>query len=116
MANQETARHPRLNALAVSEPILRTLHQGTCRPAAAGRAIDDPSARGELVAEPAAQARAPRRDEEEMIAEHLPLVRIIAGLVHRSLPRHVLLDDLVQAGVVGLLDAMTKFDPRRQVE
>jgi RNA polymerase sigma factor for flagellar operon FliA len=50
-----------------------------------------------------------------MLTEHLRLVRSIASRVHRSLPKHVLLDDLVQAGVIGLLDALTKYDPCRRI-
>jgi RNA polymerase sigma factor FliA len=51
-----------------------------------------------------------------MLTENLPLVRTIASRVHRTLPKHVLVDDLVQAGVIGLLDALTKYDPRRRVQ
>ncbi len=45
----------------------------------------------------------------------LPQVRFIARRIHRHLPSHVPIDDLYQAGVLGLLDALRKFDPRRRV-
>jgi RNA polymerase sigma factor FliA len=45
----------------------------------------------------------------------LPQVRFIARRIHRHLPNHVPVEDLYQAGVLGLLDALRKFDPRRQV-
>lgn len=45
--------------------------------------------------------------------EYLPFVRRIARRVARRLPRHVGFDDLVGAGVVGLLEAMRRYDPER---
>ena len=48
--------------------------------------------------------------------ELLPQVRYIARRIHSRLPAHVPFDDLLQAGVVGLLDALRKFDPRRRVQ
>jgi RNA polymerase sigma factor for flagellar operon FliA len=48
--------------------------------------------------------------------EHLPTVRYLARRIHERLPHHVELDDLVSAGVVGLLDAMRKFDPAKKVQ
>jgi len=48
--------------------------------------------------------------------EHLPTVRYLARRIHERLPQHVELDDLVSAGVLGLLDAMRKFDPAKKVQ
>jgi len=45
----------------------------------------------------------------------LPQVRFIARRIHQRLPSHVPVEDLYQAGVLGLLDALRKFDPRRRV-
>jgi RNA polymerase sigma factor for flagellar operon FliA len=47
--------------------------------------------------------------------ENLSLVKAIAVRVHESLPVHVELDDLVHAGILGLFDAATKFNPEKQV-
>src|SRR5271168_4327276 len=52
---------------------------------------------------------------DRIILEHLPLVKAIAVRVHENLPVHVDLDDLVHAGVLGLFDAATKFNPEKQV-
>ena len=52
---------------------------------------------------------------DHIVIEHLPLVRAIASRVHENLPVHVDLDDLIHAGVLGLFDAATKFDPEKQV-
>jgi RNA polymerase sigma factor for flagellar operon FliA len=58
-------------------------------------------------------ARNARRDR--IVLEHLPLVKAIAVRVHENLPVHVDLDDLVHAGVLGLFDAASKFNPEKQV-
>jgi RNA polymerase sigma factor for flagellar operon FliA len=50
-----------------------------------------------------------------MVVEHLPLVKAIAVRVYENLPAHVDLDDLVHAGILGLFDAATRFDPEKQV-
>lgn len=54
-----------------------------------------------------------RRDR--VVMENLPLVKVIAMRVHDSLPVHVELDDLVHAGILGLFDAATKYDPDKNV-
>ena len=58
-------------------------------------------------------ARTDRRDQ--VVLEHLPLVKVIAVRVHENLPVHVDLDDLVHAGILGLFDAANKFDSGKQV-
>ncbi len=50
------------------------------------------------------------------LLELLPQVRYVARRIHSRLPGHVPFEDLVQAGVLGLLDALRKFDPRRKVQ
>jgi len=42
-------------------------------------------------------------------------VKAIAVRVHENLPVHVDLDDLVHAGILGLFDAASKFNPDKQV-
>jgi RNA polymerase sigma factor for flagellar operon FliA len=42
-------------------------------------------------------------------------VKAIAVRVHTNLPVHVDLDDLVHAGIIGLFDAATKFNPEKHV-
>jgi RNA polymerase sigma factor for flagellar operon FliA len=48
--------------------------------------------------------------------EQLPQVRYIARRIHERLPRHVPFEDLVHAGVIGLIDALQKFDPGKHVQ
>lgn len=59
------------------------------------------------------ESRQARRDR--VVLEHLPLVRAIAVRVHENLPVHVDLDDLIHAGILGLFDAASKFNPEKQV-
>ncbi|MFP5231039.1 MAG: FliA/WhiG family RNA polymerase sigma factor [Acidobacteriota bacterium] len=57
-----------------------------------------------------------REERERLLLGHLPTVRSIARRIHERLPEHVELDDLISAGVVGLIDAFNKFDHRKQVQ
>jgi RNA polymerase sigma factor for flagellar operon FliA len=54
-------------------------------------------------------------DRDRMVLQHLPLVRAIAVRVFENLPVHVELDDLVHAGILGLFDAVLKYDDNKQV-
>jgi len=54
--------------------------------------------------------------KEEMIKKYLPLVRFVAEKIHRRLPPVVDLESLIHSGVVGLLEALERFDPKRGVE
>lgn len=53
---------------------------------------------------------------ERVLMEQLPQVRYIARRIHERLPRHVALEDLVHAGVLGLIDALNKFDQSKHVQ
>jgi RNA polymerase sigma factor for flagellar operon FliA len=55
-------------------------------------------------------------DRDQLIQEMLVQVKYIARRIHERLPQHVPFDDLVQAGVVGLLDAVNKFDPSKNTQ
>jgi RNA polymerase sigma factor for flagellar operon FliA len=61
----------------------------------------------------AEQAKIELRDR--VVLEHLPLVKAIAVRVHENLPVHVDMDDLVHAGILGLFDAASKYNPDKQV-
>lgn len=60
-------------------------------------------------------AREKRDRRDELILKHLALVRAIANRVRENLPVQVELDDLVHAGILGLFDAVDKYDPRKKV-
>src|SRR3974390_237546 len=54
-------------------------------------------------------------NRDRVVLEHLSLGKAIAIRVHENLPVHVDVDDLVHAGILGLFDAASKFNPDKQV-
>src|SRR5438552_8619005 len=76
-----------------------------------------PAARGRARggARRAAAAYAPLAgSREEVLRRHLPLVRRVVQRLATRKPPHIELDDLVSWGIVGLLDALGKYDPRKE--
>jgi RNA polymerase sigma factor for flagellar operon FliA len=63
-----------------------------------------------------------RRDDEQLqnrqnlLVEMLPMVNRLAFKIRQHLPSHVEMDDLVANGVLGLVDAIRKFDPTKRVK
>ena len=58
----------------------------------------------------------PRFDRETVVNEFLPSIRYHASMLKLRLPSSVEMDDLVSSGVVGLLDALDKFDNSRGIK
>jgi RNA polymerase sigma factor for flagellar operon FliA len=54
-------------------------------------------------------------EREKLILQYAPLVKTIAGRLGMRLPQHVSQDDLVSAGIMGLLDAVDKFNEDKGV-
>lgn len=50
---------------------------------------------------------------DELIVQHLSLVKFVVGRMVGSLPSFVKLDDLYSSGVTGLVRAVEKFDPTK---
>lgn len=57
------------------------------------------------------QASGPLQEQE--VLRHLPLVHTVVERIAVHLPPHVDRDDLLQAGVIGLIDALHRYDPTR---
>src|SRR3954471_5123696 len=53
---------------------------------------------------------------EELLREHLPMVRFLALRIRERLPQQVEMEDLISAGIVGLMDALQKFDLNKKVQ
>ena len=53
---------------------------------------------------------------DEMILKYTPLIKYIAHRLAMRLPPHVSVEDLMSAGVIGLMDALDKFDPEKKVQ
>src|SRR5262245_29542252 len=54
--------------------------------------------------------------KDELLTRFAPLVRHVVERVAATLPKNVDHEDLYSAGVLGLLDAHAKFDPRKGVK
>jgi RNA polymerase sigma factor for flagellar operon FliA len=55
-------------------------------------------------------------ERDALIAKYTPLVKFLANRIAMRLPPNVCVDDLVSAGRLGLLDAIERFDPCREVK
>ncbi|HEV2360954.1 MAG TPA: RNA polymerase sigma factor WhiG [Acidimicrobiales bacterium] len=53
---------------------------------------------------------------DQLIIHYSPIVKYVAGRVAAGLPNTVDQADLVSYGVLGLIDAIEKFDPDRQIK
>lgn len=51
--------------------------------------------------------------KDDLIREYSPLIKFIAQKIAVRLPSNIELDDLISAGVIGLMDAIDKYDPTR---
>ncbi|MAE94880.1 MAG: FliA/WhiG family RNA polymerase sigma factor [Deltaproteobacteria bacterium] len=49
--------------------------------------------------------------KEQIVLEHAPLIRYLVNRIAVRLPSHIDLDDLHNTGVIGLMDAIEKYDP-----
>src|SRR6202789_4634959 len=54
-----------------------------------------------------------KRTKEKLIMEYAPLIKFIAQKIAVRLPSNIELDDLISSGVIGLMDAIEKYDPTR---
>lgn len=57
-----------------------------------------------------------RGTRDQLIVLYSPLVKYVAARVAVGLPQHVDSADLVSYGIIGLIDAIDRFDPVRQVK
>jgi RNA polymerase sigma factor for flagellar operon FliA len=54
-----------------------------------------------------------QKQKDQLITEYAPLIKFIAQKIAVRLPSNIELDDLISAGVIGLMDAIDKYDPTR---
>ena len=50
---------------------------------------------------------------DQLIIDYAPLIKFVAYRIAARLPSNIELDDLISAGVIGLMDALDKYDPSR---
>ena len=56
------------------------------------------------------------RARERLVVAYSPLVKYVAGRIASSLPPHVDEADLISYGLVGLISAIERFDPGREIK
>lgn len=66
--------------------------------------------------EPTVGIRIGTPEADRLILEYTPLIKFIAQRIAVRLPPHIELDDLMSAGVMGLIDSITKFDPTKDTQ
>jgi RNA polymerase sigma factor for flagellar operon FliA len=52
---------------------------------------------------------------QEYIDKYSPLIRYVAERLASRLPSHISKDDLISSGILGLIDAVDKFEPDRNI-
>ena len=55
-------------------------------------------------------------DRERVIREFVPTIKAMAHRLAYRLPAHLDADDLVSVGIIGLMDALNKYDPTREAK
>lgn len=53
---------------------------------------------------------------DELIRKYLPLIKSVASRILWKLPPQIEINDLINSGVIGLIDAIDKFDPDREIK
>jgi RNA polymerase sigma factor FliA len=64
----------------------------------------------------AAISQLDQEERDRLVMENLPQVNYIARRIHNRVPEQVPLEDLMNAGIVGLLEAINHYDPSRGVK
>jgi len=55
-------------------------------------------------------------EADKLIIEYSPLIKYIAHRIAMRLPPHIELDDLISSGVIGLIDAIEKYNPDKDTQ
>jgi RNA polymerase sigma factor for flagellar operon FliA len=53
--------------------------------------------------------------QEQMVLQYAPLIKYIASRLALRLPSHISIEDLTSSGIIGLIDAVQKFDPSKNI-
>ena len=62
------------------------------------------------------QEKVSAAERDQLIIRYAPWVKFIALRMAAKLPSHVQAEDLISAGIIGLIDALDKFNPAREVQ
>ena len=53
--------------------------------------------------------------QEQMVLQYAPLIKYIASRLALRLPSHISIEDLISSGIIGLIDAVQKFDASKNI-
>ena len=53
--------------------------------------------------------------QEQMVLQYAPLIKYIASRLALRLPSHISMEDLISSGIIGLIDAVQKFDASKNI-
>lgn len=67
-------------------------------------------------AKPAKASARRNADRERVIREFTPVIRVMAHRLAFRMPAHLDEQDLISVGVIGLMDALDKYDPTREAK
>ena len=62
------------------------------------------------------QGKLSTAERDQLIIRYAPWVKFIAMRMASKLPSHIQAEDLISAGIIGLIDALDKFNPTREVQ
>lgn len=60
-------------------------------------------------------SRVSLKERDRLIEKYAPMIKHLALRIAMRLPSHIELEDLINSGVIGLMDAIEKFDPEKGV-
>jgi len=53
--------------------------------------------------------------QDQMVLQYAPLIKYIASRLALRLPSHISMEDLISSGIIGLIDAVQKFDASKNI-
>ena len=56
------------------------------------------------------------QNKEDLVLQYAPFIKYIANRITARLPSHIDIHDMINSGVLGLIDALEKFDPDKGVK
>jgi|SRR5579871_3798091 len=92
----------------------------TTRPRGSHFILPDKTVATELISGNAVQGSGVNADRDQLILDHLHLAKTIAAHIYKNLVDtniqvHIQLSDLTHAGVLGLFDAVKRYEPAKQI-
>ncbi len=69
-----------------------------------------------LETRPSTKSAKVNEERERLVREFAPVIRTMARRLAYRLPAHLDEEDLVSVGVIGLMDALDKYDPNREAK